>query len=241
MIELFQAASQTLEAMEDITSSRMALIADGKSAVVVFGRYCPLLGGSLAHTLRRTRPRRLAISGGTGKDSGPLPALGISEAHYLLSMADGYLEGRLMGGPIKILTDLTARDGVENAANMVRLLIEDGQNWDVVVLAHSTQLLRLALTFQRAVRDAGDRMGVSFWQPSGYVANPQRLLDQHEIFFEVVRMIELADEGKLSFPNLPGSVTANAQSCLTRVRQQLAEQGLEPPYSTAGLRSMEMS
>jgi hypothetical protein len=238
MVESFQAALDTLAAVEDLTSPRMALLRNRQSAVAVFGRYDHCLADSVAYIVRRVQPGRLAISGNVGKDSGPLVAFGIPEADYLLAGADSRMDGRLLGGGgPKILRDLAARDGWENATNMVTLLAQDGHVGDVVVLAHSTQLLRLALTFQQAARQAGVPFGAPYWQPSSYSPNPERLLDQHEIFFEIVRMLELAEEGKLTLPNLPASVFSSAQLHLARVRRQLADQGIEPPYSTAGLKS----
>lgn len=232
-IETIQAARVALAALNSIARDRILTVPNVQPAVAVFGRYCSRLAGTVAQIVQNTCPTWLVISGKKGKDSGPLPQLGIAEAHYVVSVADGLMNGRLLGGSTKVLLDLDATDGLENAANMVALLKQRGFTGGIVVVAHRTQLVRLALTFEEAANKAGMPFGKVYWHPSSYFADIEELRDQWEIFFEIVRILELAEQGHLILPDLPTAVTDEAHRYLAVVQAELLQRGTTN-FSTAG-------
>ncbi len=89
--------------------------------LVVFSCADPEVGRAAAHLYRGRLVERVVFSGRIGKDSGGLPALGITEATFLASVAIAE------GLPTDvILLEQEARNGAENAAFALRLAAKLG-------------------------------------------------------------------------------------------------------------------
>jgi hypothetical protein len=84
--------------------------------LVVFSCADPEVGRAAARLHRQRLVRQVVFSGGFGKDSAGLPALGITEAAFLASVA--VAEGL---SAEHILLEQEARNGTENAAHALRL------------------------------------------------------------------------------------------------------------------------
>jgi hypothetical protein len=107
----------------------------------------------------------------------------------------------------------------------------------VGVVAHSTQMLRLGLTFQRAARQAGLVQGMHCWLPTNYRADPKRLLDQIEILGEYIRLVDLGQLGILECPtDLPDGLETEAREWHELLIATAKSAGITNP-STAGLAS----
>jgi hypothetical protein len=89
--------------------------------LVVFSCADPEVGRAAARLHADGLVKRVVFSGGVGKDSGGLPALGVSEAVFLASVAiaDGL-------PPELIVLEQEARNGMENAAFSLRLAHDQG-------------------------------------------------------------------------------------------------------------------
>lgn len=94
---------------------------DPVDLLIVFSCADPKVGRTAARLHADKLVRNVIFSGNVGKDSGGLPALGISEAQFLASVAiaDG-LPSEV------ILLEEDARNGKENAAFSLRLAAEKG-------------------------------------------------------------------------------------------------------------------
>lgn len=208
--------------------------------VMGFGRYSVELNAKVAELLLRLRPKWFAISGNEGKNSGPLAGWGIAEAHCVISAAL-----QLMGGcmPVrtKVLVDLKATNGAENAANMVAMLIAAGLGDNplrIAAVMHSTQRLRLGLTLLKALANAGIAVGAIEFVPSGYKPDVWRSLDQWEILFEISALADRADEGILDLPeDFPHELLPQVREELDLLTVELRQELGDAPISTAGLPS----
>ncbi|MBO3752159.1 YdcF family protein [Streptosporangiaceae bacterium NEAU-GS5] len=89
--------------------------------LIVFSCADAEVGRMAARLHREGLINRVVFSGGIGKDSGGLPALGISEAKFLASIAiaDGL-------SPELITLEEEARNGAENAALSLQLVARQG-------------------------------------------------------------------------------------------------------------------
>lgn len=207
-----------------------------RGAVAVFGRYCASLVYTLAQACHQGQPKHLVVSGNAGKDSGPLKEWGIPEAHYLVGAASVLNQYALEHTKIGI--DLTAKNGFENARQMARMLrgFEYGAFNDsqLTVVAHSTQMVRLGETLNRVLGDAGITFVSVRWMPSVYKPSLERLQDQWEICFELIKLAEM-DEAGWNVPKILPALLGWARDHLDRVAAELEAQKM--PLSTAGLRS----
>lgn len=207
-----------------------------RGVVAVFGRYSPDLARMLGYVCRTTNPRYLMVSGKKGKDSGILPRWGVAEAHYLISAADALYPGAL--SIVEVGVDLEAKNGLENAMQLAKLLLEFGfkgyTNMQLVVTAHSLQMFRLGATFTRVLIDANLRFASVRWSPSLYKPNLARLQDQWEICFELIKLAEMREKGWVDL-SIPRDLLDWAHTHLEEVKSELEAQ--KSPLSTAGLRS----
>lgn len=208
-----------------------------RGAVAVFGRYSKDLAFTLAEMCHQSDARYLAMSGNKGKDSGRLVEWGIPEAHYLLLGADVLRSYAI--SQLKVGIDLTATNGQENAARMVELLggfdFPDRAERQLVVVAHSTQMVRLGETMNRALASAGMSFASVRWAPSTYTPSLDRWQDRWEICFEIIRLAEMQEAGEIDGPPIPADLLAWARDYLIRAEQELKARKL--PRSTAGLAS----
>jgi hypothetical protein len=210
----------------------------GKRGVVaVFGRYSRDLVLTVAEMCHVSDARHLVISGNQGKDSGQLVEWAVPEAHYVLSGVDTLRPYAI--SQLKVAMDLTATDGQENATRMVELLGGFGFSGYVerqlIVAAHSTQMVRLGEIMNRALADAQMSFESVRWTPSTYTPSLDRWQDRREICFEVIRLAEMQEAGEIDGPPIPDDLLAWAPEFLLVAEQELAARKL--PRSTAGLRS----
>lgn len=207
----------------------------GEVTMAVYGRYCKHLARTIAYVVRTGQPDKLGISGNKGKDSGELVRAGIAEAYYLLSAADVLSGGLVLSVP-EIFVDLNATNGIENSENMVAMLQGHVQGGELVVVTHSTQTLRLGLTMHHALRTGGMKFDRVTLLRSEYRADPARLLDQWEIFFEICRIVEMNDLGQLEMSGIEPDIVLLARAGLAKTSEMLTKLGVTAP-STAGLQS----
>ena len=144
------------------------------------------------------------ITGGIGKDSGELalPAVRIPEAVYLGVHAEN------LGVPLgKLLLEVEARNGGENARFGIRKIAEDERQLphsSLVVVAHATSLLRLRATLELEADNA--QFGVEHFSsvPTNYSFQPDNPPDQLEAAREMLRLADWPTKGWLvAQPNLP--------------------------------------
>jgi hypothetical protein len=124
-----------------VESPNRCLVAD---IALVFGRYDPSYI-SLVETLwQMKKVSKILISGGIGKDSGPLHELKIPEAHYIASclLAKGVPASALIIEP-------NATNGAENSRMMLSILRHMRiKPHSGICVGHPTNLLRLWSTYQ---------------------------------------------------------------------------------------------
>ncbi len=168
----------------------------------VFGRKDVLVARSMANLVVTRAVEYAVISGGIGKDSGDLalPNVMIPEAHYLAILAEQ------MGLPLdKLLIDIKAKNGGDNARNGIDLIVANEKPHDsLVVVAHATSLRRLTeqLRFEAGKKDfiAGRISAL----PTAYMFDAFSLVDQREAVGEMKRLLEWPQKDWLGEqPDLP--------------------------------------
>lgn len=208
-----------------------------RGAVAVFGRYSGDLAEMVAHACHQGDARHLVVSGNFGKDSGLLKDWGVPEAHFLVSSA-AVLSPYAMK-QLKVDIDLEATTSLEKAERITQLLAGFGfsgvVDCQLVVVAHSTQMLRLGEMLKRTLAEAQIAFFSVRWMPSTYRPNLTRLQDQWEICFELLKLAQMQTAGWIDGPLIPKDLLVWAQDFIEVVAADLAESGL--PLSTAGLRS----
>jgi hypothetical protein len=206
------------------------------SVVAAFGRFSIDLAQTVGFVCNATRARYLVISGGRGKDSGLLSRWGASEAHFILCGAVMQFQYALTEAEVEI--DTAARNGLDNAYRLAELLQKfgfKGRNpFQLVVVAHSTQMLRLGATLTQVLFEAGLSFKSIRWVPSTYRPNLKRLQDQWEICSELVKLAEMQERGWVDL-EIPPDLLAWAREYLPIFEQDIATQRLT--CTTAGLRS----
>lgn len=207
-----------------------------RSVVAVFGRFSVDLAQTVGFVCNASRASYLVVSGGRGKDSGLLSDWGMSEAHFILAGAAMQFQYALTKALVEV--DTTAKNGLDNAHKLVELLHKFGfrgyEQFQLVVVAHSTQMLRLGATLTQVLFDAGLSFRSVRWVPSTYRPNLRRVQDQREICFELVKLAEMHEKGWVDL-EIPRDLLEWAREHLPVFEQELDEK--RSPHSTAGLRS----
>jgi len=206
-------------------------------AMAVFGRYSADLAVMVGEICNQARPKHLVVSGHKGKDSGLLATWGVPEAHYIVSVAAQ--RNRYAMSQVELAIDLQAINGLENARNMTRLLGDFGYTQVVdaqlLVVAHSTQMVRLGATLNGVLSDAGIAFTSVRWVPSSYRPSLARLQDQREICFELLKLAEMEKAGWNDVPPIEAELLEWAAQYIEVVEADLAN--LDLTFSTAGLSS----
>ncbi len=112
---------------------------------IVFGRADPTYVPTLVELYQRGLSGLLVISGGIGKDSGPLPQWSLTEAGFLVAnlFANGV-------SPEALLLDTKATNGAENSRNSLQILVDHGLSPKRITLfGHPTSLVRLAAVHRK--------------------------------------------------------------------------------------------
>jgi hypothetical protein len=147
--------------------------------LVVFGAADPQLAYDAAQLHARGGVSHVVFTGGTGKDSGPLTALGIAEADFLASIA-------IAAGlpPDAILIERSAKNAAQNAALSLRTaatagLIRVGTTVASLALAQRSRRLYEELRFQAATFDSPIQVvaGLSSGRPAVDLASPATLVE----------------------------------------------------------------
>lgn len=149
----------------------------------VFGRADTTLADVAASLHEQGIVPSILVTGGIGKDSGPLPELVLSEAKFLTAYLA--VNHRV---PLKdILIEEQAENGGQNARLGLALLMERGLSLrDIVLVGHATSLYRLALTFKH---EAG-KLGI---HPRLHLVAPDHTFLKGDELLQLKELIKVAD------------------------------------------------
>jgi len=184
---------------------------------VVFGRKDALVAQRLGDLVIPGLVTTAVTTGGIGKDSGGILALGYkSEAAWLKNALIDDSKARSYTLPSVILEE-NATNGGENARNSLHLLTEsDGLNVDsLVAVAHATSARRLAETLKHelATKSAPLRVHVAPTKYSFHAAKPS---DRDEALAEFSRLIDWPEKGWLQPQDLPENLVDFVRSTNTK-------------------------
>ena len=116
---------------------------------LVFGRFDPILATVMSDLWHLGKVPCFFVSGGVGKDSGPLKELKIPEAHFLASVAL-FLEVPASA----LFLDPVSTNGAENSRQMLNWLQHQNLSLRrVICLGHPTTLVRLHAAHQQIQQD----------------------------------------------------------------------------------------
>jgi uncharacterized SAM-binding protein YcdF (DUF218 family) len=171
------------------------------SLAMVFGRHDPRPAEAAADLYHRGLVDTILVTGGKGgKDQGALAEVDMSEAAYVFAVLTSD-ELRVPAG--NVIREEQATNGYENCEFSIKLIRKLGLPHErVVLVAHSTQLRRLAEQFKHWARRLDFDAEIAA-VPSNYPFDPSDLSDQEEAITEMRHLIEWPNEGKLDPQELP--------------------------------------
>lgn len=165
---------------------------------ILFGRKDPLVAKALGDLILPGLITDAVITGGIGKDSGDIVALGYtSEAEYLKHHLDHDQAERGYDMP-RVLIEPNARNGGENARFSLGLL--RGGNMllpSLTAVAHATSARRLAEMVRHAAMSLAPEIQHVHVKPSAYVFDPRNPSDQKEAVAEMIRLADWPAKGWL--------------------------------------------